>query len=82
FAYGDIALWINLVDAAAACTVIEKARVQNVPLVFFNKVPCRNALESYDMAFYVGSDSNESGVIEGDLIAKLWQANQCWDLYK
>ncbi len=38
-AKGVKALAINSVDPAAAGTVIEKARGQNVPVVFFNKEP-------------------------------------------
>lgn len=71
-----------MVDPAAAGTVIEKARGQNVPVVFFNKEPSRKALDSYDKAYYVGTDSKESGIIQGDLIAKHWAANQGWDLNK
>ena len=81
-AKGVKALAINLVDPAAAGTVIEKARGQNVPVVFFNKEPSRKALDSYDKAFYVGTDSKESGIIQGDLIAKHWKANPNWDLNK
>ncbi len=62
--------------------MIEKARGQNVPVVFFNKEPSRKALDSYDKAYYVGTDSKESGIIQGDLIAKHWAANQGWDLNK
>ncbi|ENE7483256.1 galactose/glucose ABC transporter substrate-binding protein MglB [Escherichia albertii] len=40
------------------------------------------ALDSYDKAYYVGTDSKESGIIQGDLIAKHWAANQGWDLNK
>ena len=81
-AKGVKALAINLVDPAAAGTVIEKARGQNVPIVFFNKEPSRKALDSYDKAYYVGTDSKESGIIQGDLIAKHWKANPNWDLNK
>lgn len=81
-AKGVKALAINLVDPAAAGTVIEKARAQNVPVVFFNKEPSRKALDSYDKAYYVGTDSKESGIIQGDLIAKHWAANPAWDLNK
>ena len=81
-AKGVKALAINLVDPAAAGTVIEKARGQNVPVVFFKKEPSRKALDSYDKAYYVGTDSKESGIIQGDLIAKHWAANQGWDLNK
>ena len=77
-AKGVKALAINLVDPAAAGTVIEKARGQNVPIVFFNKEPSRKALDSYDKAYYVGTDSKESGIIQGDLIAKHWAANPNW----
>ncbi len=38
-AKGVKALAINPVDPAAAGTVIEKARGQNIPVVFFNKEP-------------------------------------------
>lgn len=47
-----------------------------MPVVFFNKEPSRKALDSYDKAYYVGTDSKESGIIQGDLIAKHWAANQ------
>ncbi|ALB70014.1 galactose/glucose ABC transporter substrate-binding protein MglB [Cronobacter muytjensii] len=81
-AKGVKSLAINLVDPAAAGTVIEKARGQNIPIVFFNKEPSRKALDSYDKAYYVGTDSKESGIIQGDLIAKHWKANAGWDLNK
>lgn len=81
-AKGVKALAINLVDPAAAQTIIDKARANDVPVVFFNKEPTRKALDSYDKAYYVGADSKESGVIQGELIAKHWQANPNWDLNK
>lgn len=81
-AKGVKALAINLVDPAAAPTVIEKARINNIPIVFFNKEPSRKALDSYDKAYYVGTDSKESGVIQGELIEKHWKANPNWDLNK
>ncbi len=81
-AKGVKALAINLVDPAAAPVVIEKARSAGIPIVFFNKEPSRKALDSYDKAYYVGADSKESGVIQGELIAKHWKANPSWDLNK
>ncbi|AHK20789.1 galactose/glucose ABC transporter substrate-binding protein MglB [Yersinia similis] len=81
-AKGVKALAINLVDPAAAPVVIDKARSNDVPIVFYNKEPSRKALDSYDKAYYVGTDSKEAGVIQGELIAKDWQANPEWDLNK
>ncbi|MCD1125715.1 galactose/glucose ABC transporter substrate-binding protein MglB [Jinshanibacter sp. LJY008] len=81
-AKGVKALAINLVDPAAAQVVIDKARGDSIPVVFFNKEPSKAALDSYDKAYFVGTDSKESGVIQGQLIAKHWKAHPEWDLNK
>lgn len=81
-AKGVKALAINLVDPAAGATVIDKARAANVPVIFFNKDPGQAAIDSYDKAYYVGTDPVQSGVIQGELIAKGWKANPDWDLNK
>lgn len=81
-AKGVKALAINLVDPAAAPVIIDKAKSSDIPVVFFNKEPSRKALDSYDKAYFVGTDSKESGVIQGELIAKHWAANPAWDLNK
>lgn len=81
-AKGVKVLAINLVDPAAAPVIIDKAKSNDIPVVFFNKEPSRKALDSYDKAWFVGTDSKESGVIQGELIAKHWAANPAWDLNK
>ncbi|PHI28432.1 galactose/glucose ABC transporter substrate-binding protein MglB [Budvicia aquatica] len=81
-AKGVKALAINLVDPAAAQVIIDKARGESIPVVFYNKEPAKAALDSYDKAYYVGTDSKESGVIQGELIAKQWKAHPEWDLNK
>ena len=57
-------------DPAAAAVVIDKARANDVPVVFFNKEPNAKVLASYDKAYYVGTDSKESGIKQGELIEK------------
>ena len=79
---GVKALAINLVDPAAAPTIIGKAKPDNIPVVFFNKDPGAKAIGSYENAYYVGTDPKESGIIQGDLIAKQWKANPALDLNK
>ncbi len=78
---GVKALAINLVDPAAAPTIIGKAK-PDIPVVFFNKDPGAKAIGSYEHAYYVGTDPKESGLIQGSLIAKHWQANPAYDLNK
>ncbi|MBB6177216.1 methyl-galactoside transport system substrate-binding protein [Anoxybacillus tengchongensis] len=75
-AKGAKALAINLVDPKAAQTVIDKAKAKNIPVIFFNKEPDASVLASYDKAYYVGTNSAESGIIQGELIAKAWEANK------
>ena len=81
-AKGVDALAINLVDPAAASTIIQKAKAEDIPVVFYNKEPSKADMASYDKAYYVGTDSKESGVIQGEVIAKHWAANPSWDLNK
>ncbi|MGL5369257.1 MAG: galactose/glucose ABC transporter substrate-binding protein MglB [Cetobacterium somerae] len=81
-AKGVDALAINLVDPAAASTIIQKAKAEDIPVVFYNKEPSKADMESYDKAYYVGTDSKESGVIQGEVIAKHWAENPAWDLNK
>lgn len=81
-AKGVDALAINLVDPAAASTIIQKAKAEDIPVVFYNKEPSKADMESYDKAYYVGTDSKESGVIQGEVVAKHWALNPEWDLNK
>lgn len=82
-AKGVDALAINLVDPAAASTVIAKAKAEDIPVVFYNKEPSKADMDSYDKAYYVGTDSKESGVIQGEIVAKHWNKNKDkWDLNK
>ncbi|MDK2866291.1 MAG: methyl-galactoside transport system substrate-binding protein [Clostridiales bacterium] len=76
---GAKALAINLVDPQAADAIITKAKAADIPVVFFNKEPDATVLASYDKAWYVGTTSSESGVIQGELISQMWQDNADWD---
>jgi len=72
---GVQALAINLVDPQAAPTIVQKAKDANMPVVFFNKEPGADVLKSYDKAWYVGTASAEAGVIQGEMIANIWNGN-------
>ncbi|MCT4594230.1 MAG: galactose/glucose ABC transporter substrate-binding protein MglB [Anaeromicrobium sp.] len=76
---GVKSLAINLVDPQAAATIISKAKEAELPVVFFNKEPSPEDMASYDKAWYVGTTSSESGVIQGELIVDSWKANPAWD---
>jgi methyl-galactoside transport system substrate-binding protein len=73
-------LAINLVDPAAARTIIEKAKAADIPLILFNKEATEaGVMAIYDKVWYVGTDSAEAGVIQGEMMVADWQANAAWD---
>lgn len=76
---GAQVLAINLVDPQAAQTIIDKAKAKNVPVVFFNKEPNLQTMNSYDMTWYVGTKSEESGDMQGQVVVDTWKANPAWD---
>lgn len=76
---GVKALAINLVDPQAAPTIVSKAKAANLPVIFFNKEPDASVLASYDKAWYVGTTSSESGVMQGKVIVDAWKANAKFD---
>ena len=74
-------LAINLVDPAAAATIINKAKEADIPLILFNKeATVEGVMDTYDKVWYVGTDSAEAGIIQGGRMVTDWQANPTWDL--
>lgn len=72
-------LAINLVDPASAQSVIDKAKKADIPLILFNKEGSKEAMGSYDKVWYVGTNSAESGIIQGEMMVADWKANADWD---
>jgi len=79
-AKGVKVLAINLVDPKAAQAVLNKAKAAKLPIIFFNKEPEASVLNSYAKAWFVGTDSKESGILQGKMIVDLWNNNKLkWD---
>ena len=73
------ALAINLVDPQAAQTIIDKAKSKDIPVIFFNKEASPQAMASYDKVWFVGTKSEESGDMQGQVVVNTWKANPSWD---
>lgn len=69
-------LAVNMVDTSAADTIVAKAKEADLPIVFFNRMPTVEVLNSYDKCWYVGLDALHQGQLEGELVADSWNANQ------
>ncbi len=64
-------LMVNVVDTGsedAAKTIIGKAKAADIPLIFFNRSVDEKVIESYDKCVYVGTDYEEAGIIQGQMI--------------
>ncbi|MDR0671346.1 MAG: galactose ABC transporter substrate-binding protein [Oscillospiraceae bacterium] len=72
---------INAVDAGSAQGLADKAVAAGIPAVFFNREPDKSVMESSGSIF-IGTTASEAGVMQGDLLADLWEKNPAYDLNK
>lgn len=63
-------LCVNLVDRADPSEVIDLARENDVPIIFFNREPVAEDLLQWEQMYYVGADAKESGVMQGEVAAE------------
>jgi len=66
-------LAVNVVDtgsADAATAIVEKAKRADIPLIFFNRSVAESVVESYDKCVFVGTDYEQAGHIQGEMIGK------------
>ncbi len=61
---------VNLVDRTDPTTVIESAKKNNVPIIFFNRELVEGDIGRWDKLFYVGADAMESGIMQGELAVR------------
>lgn len=64
---------VNLVDRTVAASIIDKAKAANIPLVFFNREPVREDLKRWDKVYYVGAVAQQSGALQGKIVAQLYE---------
>lgn len=75
---GASILVVNVVDTGsddAARTILEKAKLANVPLIFFNRSVSENIIKEYDRCVFVGTDYEEAGRIQGRMIGEYVRDN-------
>ena len=63
-------LCVNLVDRTAPSEIIDMAKKKNIPVIFFNRELVEEDLSQWNRLYYVGADAKQSGVLQGELIAK------------
>ncbi len=63
-------LCVNLVDRADPSEIIDLARKNNVPLIFFNREPVAEDMLQWERLYYVGAPADQSGNMQGELAAE------------
>lgn len=61
-------LLINLIDPNLAQDVIDHVKLYGNRIIFFNRKPSQQVLDSYDNVFYVGTNGEFSGQIQFEVI--------------
>lgn len=67
---------VNLVDRTAPGKIIKLARQNNIPIIFFNREPVKEDLMQWNKLYYVGCDAEQSGVMQGQIVADYIKANK------
>lgn len=70
---GHDLLIVNPVDRTSAVYLIRLAKQYGVPIVFINREPLREDLDSYAGAYYVGIDPKQQGRLQGELAARYFR---------
>lgn len=71
-------LIVNIVETAsddAAYKIVDMAKAQNIPVIFFNREVKNEVVNSYDKCAFVGTDAAEAGHLQGQMIADYLLAN-------
>ena len=70
-------LCVNLADRTDPSAIIDVAKKNNVPIIFFNREPVAEDLMQWDKLYYVGAKAQQSGMMQGELAADIiWKNKQ------
>lgn len=59
---------VNLVDRTDPTMIIDKAKSADIPVIFFNRELVEEDLERWNKLYYVGAETLESGIMEGEIV--------------
>lgn len=83
---GAKVLIVNIVNTGsddAAQGIVDMAKKENIPVVFFNREVSDKIVNGYDKCAFVGTDAAEAGHLQGEMIGEYLLANyDSFDLNK
>lgn len=80
-AAGTDLLVVNIVEPGSGDVIVKKAKDNKLPIIFFNREVSDEVINSYDKAAFVGTDPDEAGYMQGELISELLLADGAMDKY-
>ena len=70
-------LLLNLVETNSTRLVINKIKERNIPVILFNREPVSiEAIKSYNKSYYIGTEAEEAGVLQGKVVINAWNSNK------
>ncbi|WP_305767163.1 galactose ABC transporter substrate-binding protein [Candidatus Epulonipiscium viviparus] len=66
---GATILVVGMADISSSQTVVNKAKNADIPILFYNQQPHKDAIDSYQNCWFVGSDSRGGGLMQGEIAA-------------
>ncbi|MBR6026581.1 MAG: substrate-binding domain-containing protein [Neisseriaceae bacterium] len=76
---GAKALVVNLADASVGNQFAEKMCARQIPVVYINRSPSAKVLQNCNIAYFVGSDDNQAGILQAQLVLENWNEHPEWD---
>jgi methyl-galactoside transport system substrate-binding protein len=70
---------INLAEVASGQSLIDKAKANNVPFLFYNKEPTDPTIISKNGSIFVGTTPREAGDMQGEILADLYAKDKSID---
>jgi len=66
-------LLVNLVNTQDTQQVLDMVKRKDIPVIFFNREPAVvELIKTYPKSYYVGTNSKEAGVLQGNILINLW----------
>lgn len=68
-------LAINMLNTTDGADILAKTSAEGAQVVFFNVQPEDEVMEEYPDSYYVGAKAEESGTMQGEILADWWNSD-------
>jgi methyl-galactoside transport system substrate-binding protein len=65
-------LIINPVDRLGAYTIIDKVKLEDIPIIFINREPLVSDMNSWNKVYYIGAPAENSAMIQAEMVEEIF----------